>query len=354
MQITSFRRGFSVFFFIFFLSLISRAPLASALECNGSTELCERPYNEVTYVVTHNAQSNQKNLLFSLIPGSNISNQSRSMLKQLRQGIRGMKLPVYEYADQTYVCHGMNASVKIRVKQALCEKLWFLNSTCGGIVDNINPCQFDPATKTLGYAFKKVAKFLNENPNEVVTLFLEDHAGDFPKIMAEFDSSGLTRYLHGQNQLLPWPKLGEMIQANKRLVVFINHERDRQGRHINGFPLLNNQKFFAWGTQFTFRSIDSLTNDHPSDVRKNQFALARWDDFPRNKVWIMQHFITPTLGGDRSSAEIVNRAEFIDSRIKKYTETEHGLPTYLWVDYYEAPASSPGIFDIVRRINRLQ
>jgi hypothetical protein len=63
----------------------------ASLVCNGRAQLASRRYNEVTYMLSHNATSH----VFS--PSQN---QDRTITQQLNDGIRAMKVPVhYDYPN---------------------------------------------------------------------------------------------------------------------------------------------------------------------------------------------------------------------------------------------------------------
>lgn len=76
-----------------------------------------------------------------------------------------------------------------------------------------------PAVNTL----KEIKTFLDENPNEVITIFIEDYTkvGSIPRI---FNSSGLMKYWFPVTQMPQngsnWPLLSDMIKNNYRLLVF--------------------------------------------------------------------------------------------------------------------------------------
>jgi hypothetical protein len=76
-----------------------------------------------------------------------------------------------------------------------------------------------PAVNTL----KEIKTFLDKNPNEVITIFIEDYTkvGSIPRI---FNSSGLMKYWFPVTQMPQngsnWPLLSDMIKNNHRLLVF--------------------------------------------------------------------------------------------------------------------------------------
>lgn len=81
-----------------------------------------------------------------------------------------------------------------------------------------------PANETLA----EIRTFLEANPTEVVTIFIEDYVLTLNAITKLFTSAGLTKYwmpvaVMPSNGSL-WPTLEEMIQRNHRLVVFTQNE----------------------------------------------------------------------------------------------------------------------------------
>ena len=71
--------------------------------------------------------------------------------------------------------------------------------------------------------FKEIQIFLDANPSEVITIFLEDYTatGSLPKV---FNASGLMKYWFPVAKMPKsggnWPLLKDMISQNQRLIVF--------------------------------------------------------------------------------------------------------------------------------------
>jgi hypothetical protein len=60
--------------------------------CHGHAHLCNRRYNEVAYVMTHNSTSYKPSLT---------QDQDRSVQQQLADGVRGFKIPIhYDYTNR--------------------------------------------------------------------------------------------------------------------------------------------------------------------------------------------------------------------------------------------------------------
>ena len=104
-------------------------------QCNGYESLCFKKYDEVAYLTTHNAYSSNED-------GFYLPNQNFNITSQLTDGVRAFMLDVYSENDQLVLYHGVSE----------------LGSSL--FLDVLNE-------------FKT---FIDDNPNEVITLILEDYS----------------------------------------------------------------------------------------------------------------------------------------------------------------------------------
>ena len=101
-------------------------------QCNGSDDLCDKRYNEVAYLTTHNSfNSSQDGFLFP--------NHNTNIKAQLNFGVRAFMIDVYDVNGESVVYHGYS----------------FLGS------------------KPLSTYLDTIKYFLETNPNEIITLILE-------------------------------------------------------------------------------------------------------------------------------------------------------------------------------------
>ena len=146
-------------------------------QCNGSNDLCNKRYNEVAYLTTHNAfNSKQDRFLFP--------NQKSNIAEQLNNGVRALMIDVYDDNGSTVVYHAYK----------------FLGS------------------QPLSVYLNDIKDFLDNNPNEILTIILETYTSS-NAIENEINKVGLLKYLHTQDVNSLWPKLQTMIDSNKRLVI---------------------------------------------------------------------------------------------------------------------------------------
>lgn len=215
------------------LILLACAPAPEPVVCNGHAELCERPFDEVALAATHNAMSNEAD-------GFQLPNQPRSLGDQYKDGVRGLLLDTYEWEGDLYLCH------------AYCE----LGAT--PLVD----------------AMTELAAFLDTNPGEVMALIIEDAiTGD--QTADAFAAAGLDDLVYTWDRGA-WPTLGEMVEADTRLVVTDESGGEGPAWYQPAWELYVD-------TPYDFASVDEFTCDVNRGVVENPlFLLNHWveDPFP--------------------------------------------------------------------------
>ncbi len=342
-----------------------------ALVCNGHSQLCERRYNEVAYAAAHNAQS------YKL---SAVNNQDQDITQQLKNGIRAMKIPVwYDKNDSgkcvPFACHGMDKSL---VHDAYLGKLIdkvprLFRPFARDIFNQLKPvdelvrdaltaaygeedkqgvipfkhCILDPARKPLNQLLAEICCFLDTNQHEVVTLILEDFTKNLDEIADCFKESKMIKYVHAQNVNKQWPTLAQMINSGKRLVVLLQADA---ALSYNKYPWMHYIWDFAWDTQWDFQRTSDL-----HDINKDIMPLRGLKAFdargkePKNKLFIVHHFITPMTGGDKNCAKRVNRKSVLKRRLDKLAQKAGHIPNIIQVDFFQYP--NKDIFDVVNELN---
>jgi hypothetical protein len=151
---------------------------SSPLKCNGLTELCERPINKVAFLRTHNAHASEER---EYTPFS--MNHFFAIPTQLHDGVRSINLDLYDSDGELLFCHGF------------CE----LGS--------------QPAEELV----QEILAFSLENPSEVILIDLQDESnGRSAEAFLSLES-----YLYDQSpQDDVWPTLQELIEQDKRLLLF--------------------------------------------------------------------------------------------------------------------------------------
>ncbi|XP_021983174.1 PI-PLC X domain-containing protein At5g67130 [Helianthus annuus] len=153
------------------------------------------PFNRYTWLTTHNsfAVSGTKSPTGSPILGP--ANQEDDVASQLKNGVRGLMLDMYDFNNDIWLCHSF-----------------------GGKCYNITAYQ--PAINVL----RDIQKFLQANPSEIITIFIEDYVTSPRGLTKVFDAAGLTKYMFPVSRMpkngSDWPTITDMVKQNQRLVVF--------------------------------------------------------------------------------------------------------------------------------------
>jgi hypothetical protein len=248
----------------------------SKAQCNGSQNLCNKKYNEVAFLTTHNSFNTSAD-------GFNFPNQNLTIQEQLELGVRGFMLDVYNLNGTSTVYH---------------------------------------AKKMLGTApfasnLRDIKQFLDDNPNEVVTIILECSV-TANEIENDFKSAELIPSLYS-HQGESWPTLKEMINNNTRLVLFTDKDdavADQSWYH------------YIWDhaveTHFTVHK--------PSDFNSK---FNRGDS--ANELFILNHFETKSLlgTGNKKAAKEVNTNPFFMNRVLNCYRETGKFPNFITVDFVE-------------------
>jgi len=273
--------------------------------CNGLRSNCPRTYDRVAIAATHNA--------FSYAGGGPVHyvepNQGRPIPDQLNAGIRGLGLRPCPYfgadssqADRVYVTH---------------------NSALRGLL----------GTEPLDGILTEIKTFLDANPREVVTLYLESTVTP-AQIAAVFDQVGLTRSLFVLDRARGWPSLQAMIDAGTRLVVF-NDSQDP------GRP--------AWMLYLWDQIVDTDYNvTDPS-----RFSCGFYRGVAANPVYYLNHFVYQDLGSgvlvpSEANARVVNASDFVLARARRCRAETGRDPAVVYVDW----ATEGDVVGAVEALNR--
>jgi hypothetical protein len=273
--------------------------------CNGSPVLCERRFDEVAYATTHNAFATLEQIYFPP------ANQTFTMTRQLEDGVRALMLDV-----------------------------WYVDTDRDGRADGVFLCHTLPfcgnPRRSLADGLAEVRDFLASHPGEVVTLLFESYVAA-ADVAAAFAEVGLLDqvYVHAGGA---WPTLGEMLERGERLVVLTDDRLSDADRAR--FPWYH----YLWDS-LAFETPFSLT---PAEFFAAGFTCEDLRGEPTNDLFILNHFLTDTIGHP-SFAELVNfNPEFLERA--RECEAFHGrIPNFVTVDYYEIG----DVFDVVAALNGL-
>jgi hypothetical protein len=241
--------------------------------CNGHVELCDRRFDEVSMVVTHNAMSSAER-------DWSFPNQNLAVPTQLADGVRGFMLDTHYDGDAT----------------ALCHSFCLLGST------------------PLDEGLAEFTTFLDANPREVLGFMIQNGISAEDTVTA-FDAADLTRYTYAHEPGAPWPTLEEMIAADTRLVVF--HEGGGTGPdwYMDGYA------DFVWDTPYSAETVDD-------------FSCGTLRGDAGHDLFLVNHFLTAPLASEELATE-ANAIEMLRDRVER-CEAEAGQHVnWLAVDFYD-------------------
>lgn len=212
--------------FLYIVSFIEAALAA----CNGHDELCDRKYSDITFVGTHNS---------AFVGDAPTQNQHKSVKEQLDLGVRFLQAQTQDKDGEIEMCH---------------TYCWELDE--GPLTDYLN----------------EVAAWMNDNPDEVVTLLLTNIDGiPVTKFDDVFDSTGLKQYVFTPNETLTlenWPTLQGLLDRKTRLIVFMDYHADQSqvGYIINEFDYFWETPFGETDSDFPTCEVDRPTDGDPSKL----------------------------------------------------------------------------------------
>lgn len=305
--------------------------------CNGSPDLCGRRVNEVVFPGTHNSMSAAD------ARGWALANQRYTIRRQLRDGIRLFLI------DSHYGVRAPNGRVRTdleaegkdrnRINEILDPvQLAAAKRLAGRIgLGGLDPSRREPylchsvcelgATPMAG-ALVEYRRFLDRNPGEVLVLFVE------PSITprdteAVFRKAGLLHYAAALDRTKPLPTLGQLIRANRRLVVLTERDGGALPWYHDGFD-------YAQDTPLGAKTAA-------------QFSCDRFRGDPNSPLLMINHWIDEFPPPVSKNGRI-NGADAIVRRARA-CERVRGMPlSLIAVDHYDR-GSGGGVVEAARRLN---
>ncbi len=238
--------------------------------------LCQRKYNEVVIVMTHNAYNYEGGFTFP--------NQTYDIPTQLADGVRGLMIDAYmQDNDDILVYHTLSA------------------------------LGTEPFAKNL----TEIKTFLDENPTEFITVIMENHGIPVPRLLQAFEEVGLDQYLyhHTTNE---WPTLAELMAIDQRFI-FFSEQNDGSGE---------DWYLYIWDHAFdTHFSVESRA-DINCDLNRGNTD---------NSLYLLNNFITDNLigVGEPDSAALINDYDFLLNRMIDCWETHNKVPNFIGIDFHE-------------------
>jgi uncharacterized repeat protein (TIGR01451 family) len=328
----------------FVLLALPGASQARQKPCNGSVELCSKPFDQVVLPGSHNSMSAAD--LEWLNP-----NQDISIPEQLRRGARAMLIDTY-YAkpapnSPSPFKFEMFPSPARQNGSAAGATMYLCHVTCAW------------GAGELIAEFAKVRDFLVEHPREVLVFVNQDDVtpADFARAV---EQSGLIDMTY-KGPIETWPTLEQMIDTNQRVVFLAEQQAGDVPWYHEAYSGPMQETDYDFPRQPT--KWESDPNGSPTyagvDKLTDPALLPRSCDPLRGGtaggLFLMNHWVsgglplTP-LAPDPALAAIVNSREVLVNRARACQAVRGKLPTILAVDFF-------GIGDVVgaaRELNGVQ
>lgn len=272
--------------------------------CNGHLELCDRPYDEVSQVATHNSMSSPD--VVRVWP-----EHDETIAQQLDSGVRTLLIDTHYWTPVTgpEQLAALEPEIPLAVIEAALERQdQALEGRPGAFLCHSH-CIW--GSVPVVEALEDVRVFLEDNPQEVVTLIVQD-AITVEDTVAAFEEAGLNRYLHVHERGSDWATFGELIEADERLVVFAEEQGGAPDWYHEAFVEMQD-------TPFRFPTLADLSCERYRGP----------EDAP---LFLMNHWLQG-VAPDRKNAVLANTEEVIVGRARE-CEAERGqLPNFVAVDF---------------------
>ncbi|WP_405988964.1 PI-PLC domain-containing protein [Streptomyces sp. NBC_00986] len=278
---------------------------AASRTCEGSAALCDRSYDEVAYLTSHNAMSTTVDRFIGPLQDPGVS-------AQLEDGVRALQIDTYHWERPDEIAQRLAGSDFTPEQRKFIaaavdrfnpprEGLWLCHSVCRAGALALVP------------VLREIGDWMRAHPTEVVTLIVQDAISGEDTQQA-FAQAGLSDLVHtpDADPAKPWPTLGELIDSGRRLIVFAE-------RADGPAPWYRNFYDYGMETPFAFRTPDAM-------------SCVPYRGGTGKRLFLLNHFITID-GGSRLDAGKVNSRQYVLDRVHR-CERERGRPVnFVAVDY---------------------
>jgi hypothetical protein len=291
--------------------------------CNGYAQLCEKRLNDVAFPATHNSMASGADA------GWLFAAQDAGISDQLAAGIRGLLIDTHygfkapkgiatDLSSET----GKLASVVDDVGPEFIRSVERLRGTVGykgtgqrGVYLCHAFCEVG-ATLALD-ALRSVHDFLVRHPDQVVILSVEDDVSP-NDTAAVFRDSGLLGLVY-EGPSHPWPTLRQLIEQDRRVVVFAENQ-------TGGIPWYRSQFGLVQETPYRFTNTQQLGD--PSSCRPNRGGTAK-------PLFLLNNWVDTSPAPRPANASVVNAYDTLLGRARRCQAERHRLPNLVAVDFYK-------------------
>ncbi|KAL8473082.1 hypothetical protein ACS0TY_030061 [Phlomoides rotata] len=266
------------------------------------------PFNKYSWLMTHNAFSIVDAPSFTGAQRITFYNQEDSVTNQLRNGVRGLMLDMYDFENDIWLCHSFRGQC-------------------------YNFTAFEPAVNTL----KEVEAFLTQNPSEIVTIIIEDYVHSPKGLTKVFGDAGLDKYWYPVAKMPKkgedWPTVNSMVKNNYRLLVFTS----------------DSSKEAAEGIAYQWKYMVENESGDPGVVPGS--CPKRKESKPLNSksasLFLMNYFPTIPVQNEACKEHSASLADMVATC---YKSAGTQMPNFLAVNFYMR-SDGGGAFDDLDRMN---
>lgn len=290
-------------------------------ECNGSVELCDRPFDRVAFATAHNAMS------AGGYPGYLFPMQERPISEQLQAGIRGLMLDVYYGVPGRRVFTDFSRSPSKLLEKGREQFGPRFEAAADRVRDKISrPDDAQPelflchgfcelGAVPLADGLAEIKGFLEGDPGAVLALIFEDYA-EPADMAAAIEASGLAEHVY-EGSVEGWPTLGEMARTDQRVLVMAENR-------IDGAPAWYHAAYeLMQETGYSFASPAEMARD----CAPNRGEAG-------NPLFLINNWINTDPAARPSNARVVNKRRFLLDRAERCERERDALVNFLAIDFY--------------------
>jgi hypothetical protein len=306
------------------VALTHREPaLAHPIEaCNGYAELCDRRIADVAFPATHNSMASATDSSW-LFPA-----QDDGIPAQLNAGVRGLLI------DTHYGIKSARGVTTHLTEQT--EKL-------AKVVDAVGPeflASVDRLRAVIGFhnggratvylchafcevgatraqdALGQIRDFLVRHPDQVLILSIEDDVTPDDSA-AVFRESGLLDLVY-QGPSGPWPTLRQLIEQDRRVIVFAENQTGGISWYRPQFKLMEE-------TPYRFTSVNQVKD--AASCRPNRGGTGK-------PLFLLNNWVDTSPAPRPANAASVNALDVLLGRARRCQGERHRLPNLVAVDFY--------------------
>jgi len=335
-------------------------------KCNGFSELCDKPLNEVAFLGAHNAMSTAAD------PGWLFYEQTKSIPAQLDFGVRALLVKTHYGIPTTVNITGANAVITDSVaeltvnpseqvdqysdaQQAKAKELQ-ANIKVDPNLRDVYLCHVyceygaTKFTTALGYT----RQFLNENPDNVIIWFIGDYVSKADTEKALREAKVFDR-VWDYDPTASMPTLGELIDAKRNIIMISEFSGAPPAWNIRGYGVFQD-------TPFTFRKDSELytpgsskytgtaTVDGPVPATVTSAdGTEQWTKdwaglpscapnrgTPSSPLFQINHWITPAGAAPTvGEAKVINAYDVLMPRVRDCMTQRGKFPTIVGVNFVE-------------------